>query len=526
MRYTEAASRVAAGRLPVVLVTLETPGRTFRAASEPVEVPDADGSGPYLYDARLVGRVEFAAEVDLLALEVSEYPASLAIEMVLDDGVDPRQLELDGGMLSASRCEVAMIWPGQEWRDRRVVLPRGTVSSLELGEAGEPIRFTAEAAPPPAGAPLCDPARDMGTDFPANSTAFSDLDGKSWPVIVGKVYGVPAYKIGDLDAGVGITYAIALAGHHSATTSTADFTIYEDGAAYTPAGTLTVTNTEDSEGGPICYIKSDNTGDFRATDGAFTIDCTGGVAHSARGAGAALRADGIVAWLLSRCGHDVDWIECEHALEKLRGWGMGLYGDTPDDTLSVLRDRILRWVPVVERQGRRGIALRYVDPFTDPPEKDLVYGVHLVDKLGGLVQLSDPDDIRNEITIDYAYDHYRGEYTKRVTIGADQSARCRVSQQLHGVRAETLSCNTIWQDATAAQSALWLATRLSLPRFGQRYLLEPDLYWLEEDTIIRLTDADLGVENRRGYVRRVNPLLDPPECTIEILPAIGGGMEG
>lgn len=525
MRYAEAAARVEAGRLPVVLVTLETPGRTFRAASEPVEVPDADGSGPLLYGARLVGRVDFAAEVDLLALEVSEFPASLAIEMVLDEETDPRQLELDGGMLSASRCEVAMVWPGQDWRDRRVVLPHGTVSGLELGLAGEPIRFTAEASAPPAGAPLCDPARDMGTDFPA-STGYSSLDGKAWPVAVGRVYGIPAYKIGDVDPGAGVARAIAIAGHHSATTVVADFTIYEDGATYTPAGTLTVINTTDSEGGAICYIQSDTGSDFQSTDGAFTVDCTGGCAHSARGPGPAYRADGVVAWLLSRCGHPVDWTECEHALEKLRGWGMGLYGDTSDDTLSVLRDRVLRWVPVVERQGRRGIALRYVDPFTDPPEKDLVFGVHLVDRLGGLVQLSDPDDLRNEVTIDYAYDHYRGEYTKRVTIGADQSARCRVSQQLYGVRAEALSCNTIWQDATAAQSALWLATRLALPRFGQRYLLDPDLYWLEEDTIVRLTDSDLGVTDRRGYVRRVNPLMDPPECLVEILPAVGGGMEG
>lgn len=525
MRSAEADAWVGAGRPPIVLVTLYAPGRTFRAASEPVNIPAEDADGPYQYDARLLGDIGFEPEVDLMGLEISDALPSARVEMVLDESVDPAQLELEGGYLSAAWCEVAITWPGLDWKHRRVVLPRGVISGLELGRAGQPIRFAVESIGPRSGEPVIDASRDMGDHYPS-SASFTSLEGNAWPVVLGRCYGIPAFKIGDVDPSGGYVPAIALAGVHFAdlTVGAAGIVVYEDGEAYSPAGTLTAVNAEDGDGGAVVYVQSSNVGDLGAADGAFTVDTVGGGAHAARGQGAALRADGIVAWLLGRSGAPVDWPGCEGALERLRGWGMGLYLDTPEDALAVLRDRVLPWVPVVERMSGAGIALQYVDPFLDEPTIDLVLGVHLVDRVGALVQVSDPDDLVNEVTIEYAYDHYRRKYMKRVTIGADQNARARVSQQLFGVRGETRSCNVIWQDATAAQSAHWLINRRALPRHAQTYLLEPSLYWLREGTICRLHDEDLGLSGRRAYVRRVNPLLDPPRATIEILPALGAGL--
>lgn len=524
MRTAARDALVAAGHRPVVVVSLYTPGATYRAASSPLQVPAAGLDEPLAFDGRLVGTIKLEQEADLLGLDIAEIATTAKIEMVLPEDVDPATAEAEGAMLSASTCEVALAWPGEEWALRDVILPRGTVSGMDLGQAGEPISFTAEALPPRSGAAILDGTRDMGDDYPSSSS-WTDLEGTAWPVIVGRVYKVPAYKLGDVEAGIGTTYAIAIAGHHLADTTIGDLgiTIYEDGVEYTPVGTLSVANTADSDGGKVCWVQSTSTSDFAAASGAYTVDLAGGGIHGARAPGAALQAHGIVAWLLAQSGEDIDWPGCEEALERLRNWGMGLYADQPADTLATLRERVLRWVPVAERVTRDGLALRYVDALHDEPVVDLVYGVHLVDRLGGLVQLSDPDDIVNEVTLEYAYDHYTRRYARRVVVGADDNARARISRQYHGTRSEAQSCNTTWQEATARQMAHAIIDRRALTRFGQSYLLDPSMYWLEVGTICRVTDAGRGLSSRRCYARRLNPILDPARVTLEIVPTTGIG---
>ena len=528
MRYAVADERIAAGGRPVVLVTLYAPGRTFRAASEPVEVPATDADGPYFYDARLTRAITFSPEADPLGVEAQTILTSTSVEMVLDEDVDPRVSEMAGAWLAASRCEIALIWPGQDWRDRRVILPRGTVSGMELGRAGEPIRFTAEAVLQRRADTVCDPTRDMG-DFYPSSSSFGDYDGKLWPVVIGRCYGIPAFKLGDIESGAGVTYAIGIAGHTFATTtvSAAGIVVYQDGAAYTPVGTLSGVNSTDSDGGAVFWVQSTSNSDFDAAWPAATVDCVAGGVSAVRGQGAALNGDGVVAWLLAQTGATVDWARCEAALEHLRGWDIGVYVDGAPDALAILRDRVLRWLPLLEVQGTNGIAVDYLDPFRGTPERDLVVGPHLIDRIGNLTQLSDPDDVINEVTMEYAYDHYRGEYTRRITIGAAENARAKHSQQApqYGVRAKSLSCNIVWDSATAARIAHWMIDRLALPRWGHRYLYEPDLYDLRENQLVRLTDDDMGVSGRRAVLRRVSPQLSPPECLIEILPRLGGGME-
>jgi hypothetical protein len=518
VRYTEADSEVAEGRLPILIVTLACPGFTVRSAERPVSIEYDDLDAIYQYDGTLIRCDGFEPEVDVFGLERAEISRA-RIALTLPEDLTPASLEMTRHYLTASKVEVAQVWSGQDWKDRRIWIGGGTVNNLKLGVSGQPIEFVAEAIPQVAGAIIGDPTRDMAAV--GQQIGYTSISGKPFPVVIGRCYRLPGYKTNN-EAGSGLENGIIIAGHHFAVTTTPD--VYEDGDStpYAPAGTLTVENDEDTEGDPMCGISSDNAADFAVSDGAFTFDAPYGGIQASRDTGAkkaAVGADGVLTYILTESLVAVDWRRMQAALERLSTWEIGVYVDKPTEGLKLIRERILPALPLIEEQSSEGLWYRYVDVANDPSELDLILGNNLVGRITDLEQVTDPDDIRNTVTVYYFYDHGLGEYLESVTVDSSNNVLCAISEGLFGTRADSpIKCNITWDAPTAERIAHHRMNRLSLHRFAVTYVIDASLYWLEEGTIVRVTDSDLGLSARRCVVRKVNAKLNPPRITVETVP--------
>jgi hypothetical protein len=512
MRTAVADARAQASETPIVLATLYAPGFIVRCASEPVEIEDEDGDGPYLYDARLVSVTVVDREVDLFALERGQITRT-RVALVLPEDLAPVSLEATHHHLAASRCEVALIWPGETWRQRDVVIGRGLVSGLRLGLAGEPIEFVAEALPQASGAPIGDASRMIGPEFPPNLSGLTQLRGKQWPWIIGRCLRLPGFKLDGV--------SIGLCGHLLADPTVVQ--LYEDADenGYTPSGVLSVVGSTDSTGGDITYIES-TMGEFGASSGAFTFDASnGGVRAASGGHDAALNADGVIDWILVNSGERFDFAKMQATYQHLRGLDIGVYVDKELDALKLLRERVLPFLPLIEETGPDGIWLRYVDIATQPSEVDLVEGVNLIGRTGPVEQVSDPDDLFNSVTIRYFWDAGVGGYTKSYTVDKSNHPLCALSESLYGARAATpIECPIAWSDATAARIAWMRMNRLALPRFASTWVADPSLYWLREGAIVRLTSETLGITARKAVVRRARSTRDPILLTLEPIPGV------
>lgn len=511
MRSYPADLAVAQNDGPVVLVTLTCPGFTVRAASRPVEIRDPAGDGPYLYDALVTTFQPIDREIDLFALEAGDIN-SARIGLVLPGSLSGIGAEMDGHHLAASRCEVALIWPGQVWAQRDVIIGRGNVSGLSLGIGDEETGFVTEALPPATGALI---GGRLISDDSLPDQFFTRLDGRYWPVIIGRVYGVPAYKLGAEAAG---TSTLGICGHAIADTSSVP-SYYEGDeqpkTAFTPAGTVTFVS-----GTSYSYLLSDSTADFATGTDSWTVDLPlGGIASVQDPRAAALGVDGVVARILADSGEVIDFDRMRRCYELLRGREIGVYVDKPTPALTILRDRVMPFLPLIEEVGQGGLWLRYTDIASQPAEIELVEGVHLIGRRGAMRQVSDPDDLCNSFTIEYAYDHAVGAYASSVTVDKTNHPLCRISEQLYGKRpAATLQCPITWDKATAAWMVWTRANRLALPRFATTWVADPSLYWLREGVVVSLTSDTLGVSKRKAVIRRARMTQDPPLLTIEAVP--------
>lgn len=516
MRVASAETELSRGGRPAWLCTLRMPdGSTIRVSSEPVSVPvrALSGDGPYQYDPLLVGLDEFVEELDLFSLDGVGQLTQARVDIATTR--DLAAAQGDWLHVTAATVEIALLWPGESWEDRLVVLAGGTIQGIEWGVVGEATTISVETTPPSSSASVGDDTRDVGVDFPAplldngGVDEMSDLAGVRYQRVYGAAESVPAYKIGD----IGGNNRIILAGHDFARTgATYQITAYEDGVS---VGAFTVANTTVG-GQPYAYIES--AAQFLAADGAITYDATyGGIAAADDATAAALNADGVLRRLLVDSGLGVDWARMAPALVLLRGWRIGLYLDQEATAIEVIRGRLLPYLPLVEVSGGDGLWYAYADPLVGAIEAELIVGQHLLGRVGRMT-LSDMEAIRNSFTIKYGYDSFTGEYTASASLGADTDTLCYLSQQLYGVREDdVLECDVTWDAATALRILRARASRLALPRRIVTYEAAPDLYWLATGAVVALTDAAYGISGHRARVTAVSRSMAPFQVRLDLV---------
>lgn len=492
------------------LVTITLPdGRAIRAASEACEVAvrSLPAQGPLQYAGILVGDVDLVEEADPFSLDGVAALTQATIEITTD--LDLAAMAGDWHQLTAARGEVAILEAGDDWEDRRVLLADAPVQQLEIGRVGEPTRLVLESAPDASGGLVGDPDRDLATDYGANNDTggnpFSDLDGYRPLVVIGRCYGVPAFKV---DSGGGFNQ-LCLAGHPFA--DVGGVTVYEEGVS---AGTFNPSNTTAPlSGEDVCEVSA--AAAFLATDGAYTYDASrGGIAAYDDASQPALNADGVVSKLLALSGVRVDWAGSLEALRLIAGYDVGVWLDEPADALEVLRSRLLPILPIYEVQGPAGLRLVSGRVAGRRPEFSAVVGQELVGALGGIT-FSDLDEVYNDFSIRYAYDSFRGDYQTTAHLGADESALCYFSQQLRqragqpGVRSMVIESDCVWNGRTAWRILRDFALRYALPRRQVSYLADGTFARrLHAGMVGLLTDSERGITSVPCVVRRLQ-LAEP-----------------
>lgn len=501
------------GERPRVIVTISAPGGVIRLsdAYQPLGVEDTDTETTYQYIPGIYSSLSYDEDVDLFRLTARSTIRNARI-IFSAPGINAAEYDDAHFGLSAATVEIALLWDTETWGERTILIDGGQVTALELGIGESPSIISVEAGGPATSASIVDAGRSVGDDFP--TLGYSSLAGVRWPVVVGKVYGVPGYKLGVYPT---TNRALGLAGHALAPdVQVSDILIYEDGVSASMTG-VTLSNTTDS-GGDVAILLHSAGGVFDSGTGAYTVDFTaGGIANFRRPARAAVTAADVLETLLGLSGERIDWNALEECLYFLRDWTVGVYCNDVRDGLSVIRERLVPVLPIIEDSSARGVFFRYADPTVLPVTRSLTYGQELVGRISGL-GYTDLGEIRNRFTVEYAYDSYLGRYLSSLVIDETNNELCRYSQQLYGVReADPIKVDCTWSDETARRIGMQAATRKALPRRVMRYLVEPSLYWLRAGTVVAWSDSDAGLTNQRAIIRSAAPMADPLTFTLEAI---------
>lgn len=511
MRTAAADLAAESGEEPIWLCSLRLPdGREYRVSSAAiaVNVRNPGYETVYQYDPFLAGMDEFIEELDVFNLEGIGALTSARIEIVTADNL--AALQGDWHAVTAASCEISLIWDGQDYEDRIVVLAGGTVQNVEWGIVGEASRFSIESTPPRSSANVGDDTRDLGAEWPAPlldgaAAEMSDLTGSKHVWVFGNPDSVPAYKLG----AVGGNNRLELSGHRLADLS--GVTVYQDGVSvgsFTPA-VSTVNGVE--------YTYVQHATQFASANGAYTWKASnGGIASANSGTVPALGADGVLRKLLAMSQLKVDWRRMEPTFQRLAGWRCGFYTDEQATAIDIIHDSILPYFPLVEMNGGDGIWYEYADPQTAEIEADLILGQSLVSRLGAMAS-SDLENIANGFTIRYGRNEATNEYAGTVALTEGNSALCYYSRQLYGVReADVIDAPCIWTADEAMRVLLHHASRRCLPRRILTYQPAPELYWLRGGMSVTLTDDDYAISGHRGVITSVRR-SGSPQIKIELV---------
>lgn len=506
------------GAVPILLVTIATKVEVYRLTSVPggASVAWATGNGPLQFHPGLVKIDDIDTEIDLFDLTYQSTVDSCRMEVVLPGGASSEALEARCYSLCAALVEVAMVWPGQDYAARTVLLDGGRVTGLTLAGADGVTEIYCETRGPPAAASAVDASRDLGVTYPAGAGSYPDLLGRQFPVVVGRVYQVPVYRVGTSQAGA--YHSGILAGHHLAESVTiGSLTFYEDGVA-APLSSPTLENGTDPDANPVSWVQTDFS-QLTSSDDPITVDFTaGGVPSVARSALAAVGLGEVLEWLLVNSGVRVDISAQRRTTRLLNGWEGGVYLDRYDDLLEVVRLRLAPFLPIVETVSSRGLSFRYADPRLAPLEFAVTVGQELIGPVGG-VGMTAIDAVRNSFFMEFGYSHATAKFEQTLTFGATDSEMCRYSRQLFGEVADAATrCTITWDAPTARRILQTRAERLALPRRLVRYLADPSTATtLREGMVGTVTDADRGIVAHRAVLRRWRVTGSPWEATFELV---------
>jgi len=510
------------GEKPVLLCTLWNSDIVVRVASTPTEVPDAAAGTSYFYDAGLLEVEDFAEELDFYEMTSAGTIQQSNIKLVLPRSVSAAVLDNQGLYLACMEAEISMIWPGDDYANRRVLVARSTINRPLLGIANSVMVFNLETVQTSDGDIVGDPARDMGAEHP--TLGYGTLEGTQYPFIIGRVYRVPGYKIG-LWNGL-FEAALLVCGHRMSSASVVtNFGFYDDGEAYTPAGTLSLVQTTDTTGS-ITIIETDDADDFKSaemsgTHGTITLDLPFGAMPAVRATQrSAKSASEVIEWLLTYSGERIDWARTYPALDWFGDWDLGLYVSEAAPTLTLLKDRILPWIPAVLSLTSDGLALLRCTPWLLPPTFHFTDGIEVL--LDEQIQYGDATKCRNYFVMRYFYDSAKQDYTKTATLGTAHPL-AGLSQRFLKVRQdETLSCNTCWSDSTAAKILEARASRMAMPRDRVTGFLDARYVDFAAGSVGLLTSERLGFTAKKCYIRRAQPMQNPIPVEFEFVPLTFG----
>lgn len=532
---------------PVLLLTVTTPARVIRVASEPVEIIDTDGS-VLVYVAGLDG-VTVSLALSWLS---SGGPLSVPVQCVL-----PFDLALDearGHHVAGCPAEIAL-WDADETGDysARVVLALGTVTGPEYGEIDEPVSFSVEAAASESMIEVPTATQQIDGWTLANSTAVENLATEDLGLVYPRVYGSP----GRIDATHWVTGGQAVWAMHQGDGAinylrlvlagqwlTGSDYAWLSGDADISGHRFRVYNTRDGRGQPVCIVTegvdwtptdlidggsavsafstdadgyyyglncqiqanpADNNPNLPAalyqpvtitTPGSETTPVSSAVFFALRGPGA---SDGLTGYspaavdvcidLLAQTGARIDYGRWQAAARLLTGYRFDCVIDARAKAAAWLAANVYPLLPISVEDGPGGlypVVWRYdarAEDATARLDADADPGIS---RAGAIKE--DTGQIANAFSLQYRYSVRTGTYTETVTRDASTCPYCAASERRWGRVERALTTVVVYDAPTAANSLAWMARAFTSSPKRIPYLV-PSGYRLTRGRVVLLTDS-------------------------------------
>ena len=548
---------------PIVLLTLEYAGRTWRHSSRPVDI--LDGSDLHHYRGGLAAS-DVYMEAPLLSVAES---ATMPVDVLVE--TDLAALVAQGHSLAEMRGEIALYREG-DTLGQRMVLVSGAAEVESGGYLGRPLRLSIVGDSPVSRPGVWPPPKQTFNAETWGGNYDPENEGVAYPQVLGQagyirvagtpssVAAIPAYSV-----------------HYNTSAWFARHTPFGDSAAWQPAGAwppptgpaatfvgyylllsagwmypgdvgsaqrgyLRVAGDVggDLEWADACLVYAvDQIGQIvtlaRVTSGpswwpaepgrsyyaAVTPPCSGIARRDWRGG-----LDGageISRWSLEQSSIRVDWRRTGAALPRLDRYRVGAFWDQRIDAWGWVGDNVLPLLPVTWVPGPLGlypVAWR-LEATADDADLELTDDDGIDCTIEGEPKQEGTDEIRSRRTLDYAHSLHSQAYMQRVTAHGSPTRETtsetimpdlrRTQQRLGSARgAQTLaldeaeSTDIVYDDSTAWMSAGWRGRVYSGPRTTYR-LVAPHysrLARVEPGMVLALTSSRYSLARRVMHVTR------------------------
>ena len=512
-RFTETDLR---GADVLWLLELTFAGRLWRFSTELVDIEGEVYLGS-------LSNVSYDDEVTWASAEYELPSASVSVVFPEDIAL----LIAQGHDLSAASGELSLWIKGSGLADKRIVVS-GHANTADYGAAGEPVSFSLEPDwldnsalyPPPTH--IIDEIT-----WPNHSPNYG---GKTYPTVIGApgfALQRPRTPIYIVDDSSGSELGL-IAGHRVAATFI--FVYGSDGTSSTRA----VTHTTDALGCEVAVINMHTmpsiTGNtYWARWGEGDLDAppnwlnAGGLLNPFQSEQARLLvltddqkpvdflvgAGDVIRWALSQSGLKVDRGRTVSNVDTLNDFLIqGFIGETVD-IMDWLKTEVLPLLPVSLAVSGQGV-YPIVWDYRATSVASLTSGIDI--QRVGRVEYQD-NEIRNEISLRWAYNVASQDFSRRSTLTGDPIAETsnlvgrnvftQSSRARFGSRASESESTMVADLATAYKILAWQSIAFGKKHRRLKYDADISLGWLNPGDIVEISDEPLSLMSQRMMVQNI-----------------------
>lgn len=491
------------------VLVFEYAGATYYMGTEAWDL--LVGSQYVAVTASLLDVPDVEEAVDLWVTDAPR--ASVALSLMFNQPVG--QLVSRGYMLDGVRAELAQVYVGGTWADRRTVLV-GTFTDPEYGGAGEPVTLSLE-----------ENVLDDTGSFPDDIPVF-DLDAANAWLSAGLIRGSNyTFKLG---ARFPTVFGVPGAGLTAGSPCQRIYTWNNGGPPYYlvwalaahPVGASTVTIIDGDGNTQVANVYEVRTPDGRVvsvaehtvTAPAFTsalpdmreADVAGVVWDNGGGLvgadGSTMRAGELISYALERSAARVDYQSLLTARPLLDEYQIDTYLDERVSLSEWLLQSVLEVLPISMVNGPRGVyplVWAWTATATDAAwqidtavETDVTRlsrvsyeGAASVANTGSMSYRVNPQTNNYEAAL-----RYTGDVSYPAGVWTDDVLRASYGR--FGQRVARYETGLVSEDLTASRVLAWKTRRYAMPSRHVVYAMPPRYGNLRRGDVVTLTDADVG----------------------------------
>ena len=504
------ADQLAAGWRWVLV--FEYAGKTYYMGTEAWDL--TVGSQTVAVTSSLLDAPDVEEAVDLWVTDAPR--ASVALSLMFEQPVG--QLVSRGYMLDGVRAELAQVYVGGTWADRRTVLV-GTFTDPEYGGANEPVTLSLEenvlddTGTFPEDLPRFDFAEWLAAGLLPATTIIANPGSVVFPA----VYGAPG---GGVSAG-SPTFVI-----YAYTSGASTISVWAIAAHQVAASTVTLIDTAGNT--QVATVRTMTTPDGRIVStaehvlaGAFpnvrsgevvcvVWDNGGGMVGAD---GSTMRAGELLTYAFERSAARVDYQSFLTARVQLDDYQIDTYLDERVSLSEWLLQSVLEVLPISMVNGPRGVyplvwawtatandAAWQIDTAVETDVTRLsrvsYEGAADLANAGLLSYRVNPQTNNYQAAIRYA-----GDVTYPTGIWTDDVLRASYGR--FGTRARQYETALVSEDVTAARMLAWKSRRYALPSRHVVYAFPARYGNLRRGDVVTLTDADVGFSSDVALVESI-----------------------